>query len=135
VHAFKAGSAFIWSGTDLPPKHLWIVLTNPDPQTGKVVVVMVVTKRQHTDPTTVLVKGDHPFITHDSSVDYGLAKTVTVARLEADAHAATCQPLADVGPAILKQVQAGLQVSPRTVHHIKSYCAVRLAPPPTSPSA
>ena len=49
--------------------HLWFVVTNPDPHA--MVLVMLVSLKPHTDRTLVLDQGDHPFVDHPSSVDFG----------------------------------------------------------------
>ena len=69
-----AGQTLTIAGRTPQEYHLWLVLTDPDRESGKVVAVMVVSKRKHTDPTTLLVPGEHPFLKHPSNVDYGSAK-------------------------------------------------------------
>ncbi len=43
-------------------EHLWVVVTNPDPNTGEVIMVNLTTQRPHSDTTTVLLPGEHPFL-------------------------------------------------------------------------
>jgi hypothetical protein len=52
--------------------HLWFVVTDPDPHA--MVLVMLVSVKPHTDRTLVLEEGDHPFVRHPSSVDFGTAR-------------------------------------------------------------
>jgi hypothetical protein len=92
------------------------------------VAVMVVSKRAHTDPTTSLKPGDHPFIAHESHVDYRTAKPVSTARLRGDMGLGTCVLQQNVGQGVLKRVQAGLLTSERTVNFVKDYCLPLLTP-------
>jgi hypothetical protein len=85
---------------------------------------MVVSKKTHTDPTTTLMPGDHPFIAHESHVDYGTAKPVSVERLRGDWGGGTCELQPNVGQGVLKRVQAGLLVSENTINFVKAYCAL-----------
>lgn len=119
---FRAGATFRWSNADQPDPHLWLVLTDPDPVTGKVVAVMVVTKKDHTDPTTSLLPGDHPFIDHESHVDFRTAKPVSAERLLADMNAGICVVQQNLSQGVLKRVRVGLLTSERTVNFVKDYC-------------
>lgn len=67
----KEGDAFLGA----PPgrtKHLWVVITEPD-ESGCVVLVNVTTateSKQRLDRSCVLDVGDHPFIKHQSLINY-----------------------------------------------------------------
>lgn len=117
---FRAGRAFILAGAAVGPPHLWFVLTDPDP--SKVVAVRVVTARPHTDKTVVLGAGDHPFIRHESNVDYGSATFLVVSKLQSALEAGRCHPEPDMSPDLLERVRRGLLASPRTIHAIAEYC-------------
>lgn len=117
----QAGRALTQVGPD--GKHLWFVLTDPDPKTKKVVVVMLVTARSYTDKTVVLGSGAHPFITRESNVSYGMADFVPLSRLEARLSSGSAKMKADMSPRLLKQVRDGLFASSRTPHDVKDYCA------------
>ncbi len=49
-------------------EHLWVLITRPDPTTREAIMVNVTTQRPHSDTTTVLNRGDHPFIQRPSVV-------------------------------------------------------------------
>ncbi|MDP3940568.1 MAG: hypothetical protein Q8R92_20845 [Deltaproteobacteria bacterium] len=122
---FKAGSAIILSGYPVGSPHLWFVLTDPDSESDQVVAVMVVTVRGHTDRTVTLSAGDHPFIRHDSSLDFGGTKRFQTARLNAALRSGRCELSENMTAALLGKVRAGLLASPRTPHHIIDYCRDR----------
>jgi hypothetical protein len=76
-----AGRALTIAGNTPQEYHLWLILTDPDPESGKVITVMVVSPKKHTDPTVLLVSGEHPFLKHDSHVDYGSAQLKPAVKL------------------------------------------------------
>ena len=104
--------------------HLFLVLTDPDDETRLVVTAVVVTERGHTDKTCILDVGDHPFIRHRSSVDYGSAKFVPLSRLETHITSGVATQAEDIAPEVLGRVRAGLLQSSRTIHAIADYCRV-----------
>jgi len=87
---------------------------------------MVVSRRPHTDKTLTLVPGDHPFIAHESSVDYGGVKRLQTARLKAALKGGRCELKEDMNEGLLQRVRAGLFASPRTPHHMIDYCKTRV---------
>jgi len=121
--------------------HLWVVLTEPDPITKKIAVVMVVTEKKTTDKTVTLDLGDHQFIARKSNVDYGGAHLYDVQRLEA-AIVADDQALREnLKPKLLEKVRKGLYDSTHTPDWMKDYCTSRfdvagktvVAPTPKKP--
>ncbi len=111
----------LWAGLT-GDRHLWFVLTDPDPATSKVVVAMVVTARGHTDKTVTLVSGDHPFIRHESNVDYGSARMVPHDLLEGLVESGDVKLQPEMTTTLLANVRSGLLTSARTIHYISGYC-------------
>jgi hypothetical protein len=120
--------------------HLWIVLTDPDPSDDKVVAVMVVSEKPHTDKTVTLNVGDHPFFQHASNIDFGTAKLFPRVKLENQVHAKG-KLRQDVSPALLERARAGVFGSSRCPNYIKEYFEIRFEstgqpvaakPPPSS---
>lgn len=120
MELLRAGRAFTLTGHAAGPPHLWFVLTDPDP--SKVVAVRVVTTRPHTDKTVVLAPGDHLFIRHESSVDYGSATFLVVRKLESAFKTGRCHLQPDMSASLLGRVRQGLFASSRTTHAIVRYC-------------
>jgi hypothetical protein len=120
VSVVRTGNALTQSGPD--GKHLWFVLTDADPVTGKLVVVMLVTSRPHTDKTVVLRPGDHPFIRHESNVAYGSADFIPLSRLQSRLRSGSAKMRSDMSTELLKAVRDGLIASSRTPRYIKDYC-------------
>lgn len=102
--------------------HLWFVLTDPDPVRDWVVLVMLVTVKEHTDRTVHLDVGDHPFIRHASAVDFGTAKYAPAAKLEDALSSGRATLSEDMSAALLARVRAGLLVSGRTPNDVAGYC-------------
>ena len=94
--------------------HLWIIVTQPDPQTQECAIVSVTTLRNSKDQTVILRVGDHPFIRHDSTIFYGDAMIVDARRLEAEIAAGLALVREKCSPTTLKLVQDGVAVSPFT---------------------
>jgi len=78
----QAGWTFLipQPGTSLD-SHLWIILSDPQADPEKILVVNLTSWRQDKDQACVLEVGDHPFVRHKSCVSYRGAKVVCVARL------------------------------------------------------
>jgi len=123
VEFVAAGRTFLLSGGRFGAnQHLWIILTDPDRKARQVVAAMIVTSRQHTDKTVTLKRGEHPFIEHDSNVDFGGAVLVRVESFYQAMHDGQCHIHQDVSAAVLETVRRGLLTSQETVHFISEYC-------------
>lgn len=116
----QAGRAVTQVGSD--GKHLWFVLTDPDPETKKVVAVMLVTARSYTDKTVELHPGSHPFVVRESNVNYSSADFVPVSRLNSRLASGDAILQPDMAPNLLKKVRKGLLASTRTPNYVKDYC-------------
>src|ERR1039457_2365672 len=94
--------------------HLWIVVTQPDPQTHLCAIASITTLRNSKDQTIILRPGDHPFIRHDSAIFYGDAMIVDARRLDAEIAAGLALRRETCSQATLKLVQDGALASPFT---------------------
>jgi len=102
--------------------HLWIIVTQPDPQTHECAIVSVTTLRNSKDQTVILRVGDHPFIRHDSTIFYGDAMIVDARRLEAENAAGLALFREKCPPATLNLVQDGVAASPFTRPKVLRFC-------------
>ncbi len=122
---FCAGRAFLLAGGLVGAPHLWFVLTDPDPVSHQVVIVMLVSAKAHTDKTVVLRAGDHPWVRHESNVDFGSARPIPVSKLM-DANSSNRLVLQDdMSKELLAVVRAGLLASSRTIHAVKDDCKTK----------
>ncbi|MEP6495254.1 MAG: hypothetical protein ABJF01_21385 [bacterium] len=104
--------------------HLWFVLTDPDAETHRVVIVAVVTERAHTERTVRLLAGDHPFVRHASNVDFGTATYAPASKLEAALADNRGSLSDDMSNELLERVRRGLLASSHTPNDIVAHCAV-----------
>jgi hypothetical protein len=121
MRLLRAGRALVLRDARMGT-HLWFVLTDPDPEHNRKVLVMLVTVRAHTERTLHLEAGDHPFIRHTSAVDFGTATYAPAARLEEALTSGRATLAADMSPLLLERVRAGLLASPRTPNVIAAAC-------------
>jgi hypothetical protein len=118
---FQLGDSFWVQTTHEPVEHLWILITKPNPLNDSSIWVNVTTARPGSDQTTVLQRGDHPALRHESVINYRGAKLVDLVKLEgliqaAKARSGSCCP----GP-ILSKIQAGILASKFTPRKIQSH--------------
>lgn len=118
-----AGDTFLMAVAGRSAKrHLWFVLTDPDPETDEVVIVSLTTLRPGKDQTVILRRGDHPFISHESVVAYWDARLVraTELRRAMDDGEVTCH--SPCSERLLRYIQDGLLASPFTSPKMAAYC-------------
>lgn len=108
---------------DLERKHLFILLC--DPVTGQEVVLLATlssVKEGHWyDDTCVLERGEHPFITKKSFIDYSMSRIVSSEKLENGVNDGTFIPKDPVDDTVLDRILSGLMESPRTPRNIQNF--------------
>jgi len=129
IAEISAGNCLLLPKPRDTTKHLWIILTDPDDNIKRnVVMVNLTTLKKGADKTIVLKVGDHPFIRHDSSVYYADARIVSSLQIiellnnfypDYDLHD-------DCSDVILKKIQQGVLVSDFVSEEIEDYCRARL---------
>jgi hypothetical protein len=108
-------------GSGVTP-HLWIIVTEPAPDSHRCVIVSVTTLRYNKDQTVTLGPGDHPFVRHPSVVFYADAQIVDVRQLRADVIARVAEAREACSSDLLKLVQAGVSASPFTPKKVLTFC-------------
>jgi hypothetical protein len=127
VDLLRAGRALLVRDAAMGT-HLWFVLTDPDPDRGWMVLVMLVTVKPRTDRTLHLDMGDHPFIRHASAVDFGTATYAPASKLQAALSSGRTTLEADMSADLLARVRAGLLTSARTPNEIADDCRAKFQP-------
>lgn len=123
----RAGDTFLLPKFQGGYDHLWIILLDPEPSSGTTIMAnMTSWKFPYQDSTTVLTAGEHPFIKHDSIVNYGDARTVDAAKIEQSFKIGIGSPQQRCSAQLLQKIQSGLMVSPRTPNNVKLYFRKRL---------
>ena len=93
-------------------EHLWIILSDPaNHPDAPVLIANVTTRRAGSDTACALAKGEHPFIKHDSCVNYQdsrLAEAQTLAGALATKLLLAREPVSED---VLRRVRAGAAIS------------------------
>ncbi len=121
-----AGRALYMSLPHVPDAHLWFILTDPDP---RIVMAMMRSSKTFTDKTVTLQPGDHPFVKHESNIDYGVACIQQSRVVDSAIRRNQVTLHQDMSAQLLETVRKGLLHSSRTNHDVRRYCAERLGRP------
>jgi hypothetical protein len=112
----RCGFSFYISG------HLWLVVAELFDSPTKIVIVNLTTKREGSDTTVILKLGDHPFVKHDTVVNYSDARIFSKDDLIAKIERKFFSTDKIFAENILRTIQQGLLISPYTPKGIKESC-------------
>lgn len=90
--------------------HLFVVISDPILDPEKVVIVNMTTDRGK-DQSCILLPGDHPFISHRTSIRYDKARIETNRSLEWLISSGTVTRQAQLLPEVLERVRQGVAIS------------------------
>jgi len=109
------GDAYLLS---TPPndKHLFVVIAPT-----RDLCVNVTSKRNNSDTSCILQQGDHPFIRHDSVINYKKAREVDPAVVQNQISRGNCQQYQHVSSTVLNRIQQGGLTSTRLKNKYKNY--------------
>ena len=113
------GDSFMLPKPGQETEHLWVLITNPDPATHEAIMVNVTTQRPHSETTTILNVGDHPFIQKPSVIFFADARMVDTRLLDAAVRRGAYNAHAAFQARVLLKIQAGLLASTFTPKKIK----------------
>ena len=97
----KAGDTFL-AEID---RHLWVVLSDPDKDPERVLLVSITTITPTKDQACILPRGCHPWVTHDSCVAYGEARVCRMEDLTTLKNAGKLQPHDPLKPWLLQHIR------------------------------
>lgn len=117
---------FLAPKSDVVPAHLWVVACGPVHDPPQVVLVSLSSAREGSDRTTVLQRGDHPFVRHETVVFYQDARVVMVHQLEKLLAAEVARTREGCSPELLQRIQDGCLKSPRIEPWIRETCRAAL---------
>jgi hypothetical protein len=111
-------------GAERSTFHLWIVVTEPDPECGQAVMVSVTTKRDRSDTTVVVTPKDHPWVRHDSVISFADAMFADVRKVEGEMRRfpddySVQNPCSSQ---FMRRIREGLLKSRMTPNKISSHC-------------
>lgn len=101
--------------------HLWIILTDPDPN-GLVAMVNITTPKEGSDRTVVLHAREHPRVSHESVIFFPDARLAPADSIRVGVEANYFELCAPVSPALLARIKNGLLESPFTPVKVVNYC-------------
>lgn len=104
------GFTFLSRHPSYSTEHLFIIISEIIDK--KVLCINVTTQKNCSDNTCILRKGDHPFIRHDSTINYKDAFDPEVKLLEKAIAENTIKPHDAISKALLKRIQKGALTSP-----------------------
>jgi hypothetical protein len=105
-----AGATFLRSDSD---KHLWIVLSDPKTDPDSVLIVNLTTVDARKETVCVLHVGDHPWVRHESCVNYADAVVTSDAKLLPAKDAGAIRLQDPVSAAVLQRMREGAMNSTR----------------------
>lgn len=121
------GDTFMLPKPGVEKEHLWALVTAPDPVTGEAIMVNLTTQHPHSDTTTILQPGEHPFVDRPTVVFYADARIVKESLLDAGLAQGVGRAHVSLSKTVLVRIQAGLLTSPFTPMKIKSAFATAQA--------
>ena len=99
-----AGTTFLLSAVDI---HLWIIISDPNLDAENVLIVNLTTLAPRKEQSCVLKVGDHPWIRHDTCVNYGDSQVTTLDKLVAAQNANALMIQSPASPDVLKRIHEG----------------------------
>lgn len=114
------GDSFMLPKPGQETEHLWVLITNPDPATHEAIMVNVTTQRPHSDTTTILNAGDHPFVQKPSVIFFADARMVDTRLLDAAVRRGAYNAHAAFQTRVILKIQSGLLASMFTPKKIKT---------------
>lgn len=123
----RCGDTFLLPKSAYEVEHLWIVITDPEPDSNKAVCVNITSRNSFSETTVILKKGDHPFIKHESVINYADARELDLGKVYEVLNTPTRQRFAfgicdPCSPELLRRIQDGLLVSRYVKKGLKEYC-------------
>jgi hypothetical protein len=99
-------------GTSLD-SHLWVVISDPVVDAERVLIVNFTTRRKDSDPACILQAGEHPFVHHETCVNYAGAKVVSRAQIQILLQRGLLSSHTSLSVNLLKRIRDGAAASER----------------------
>jgi hypothetical protein len=99
-------------GTSLD-SHLWVIISDPAADEENILIVNFTTSRADSDKACILQPGEHPFVKHETCVNYAGAKILSQANIEMFLNKGLMVAHASVSAALLKRIRDGAADSER----------------------
>ena len=102
----KAGGAFHIQNRDVD-SHLWVVVSDPDRDPERVVMVSMTTYEDYKEDAYLLDAGDHPRVSRKTCIAYNEARMTTLEHLNALSAKGRLVVRDPVSPEVLKRIRDG----------------------------
>lgn len=110
----KLGNTFL-------SQHLWVVISLPWPDDESVVLVSFTTRRKDSDTNCLIQPGEHPWVKHETVVEYEKARIFDLAMQRDLIKLTSTSPShKDVSLGLLARIQQGALVSDLTKQKIQT---------------
>ena len=110
--------------------HLWVVISDPALDENCVLAVNFTTLRPRSDKTCVIHPGEHPFITHDTCVQYLGCQKMKLGTLEEQLNRGQIEKKEPLSPVLLERIRQGITKSIHTPGFAKAILAAQGLIPP-----
>ncbi len=111
----KAGNTFYIRDRGVDT-HLWVVISDPDRDPVRVVMVSMTTYEDYKEDVCLLDVGDHPSIRHKTCIAYNEARMTTLETLNTLIGGGYLSMQPPVSEAVLWRIRAGVSKSTR-IHY------------------
>jgi hypothetical protein len=99
-------------GTSLD-SHLWVIISDPAIDAERILIVNFTTLRADSERACILSAGEHPFVNHDTCVNYGGAKIVSARQIDFLLTKGKLSNHAALSEALLQKIRFGAANSTR----------------------
>jgi hypothetical protein len=90
-----------------------VVISDPTIDPQRVLIINFTTRRKDSDPACILQAGEHPFVHHETCVNYAGAKVVTGDQIQTLLQKGLLTDHTALSAALLKRIRDGAAASTR----------------------
>jgi hypothetical protein len=116
----KRGRTFVNEAHESVRSHLWVVISDPEQDPDRVVIVNLTTLRSGVDESCIVRRGEHGFVSRDSVVNYAESRITRAEDLERLVQGGQLSPSADASENLLRRITEGLDRSKRIARDRRS---------------
>jgi hypothetical protein len=106
----QAGNTFVFSQVDI---HLWMVISDPRKDPANVLIVNFTTLQPIHESCCLVNAGEHPFVHHQTCVNYAASKVTTDQKLELARARGLLTMHQDLSPQLLQRIRESAMESQR----------------------
>ena len=115
------GDCYLINFPSNPTRHLQVVITSVEENTGNFVMVGIESVHKRSDRTTILHPNEHPFIKRDSAIAYRLADVYSLKWLQEKIESGNADKKEPMPLDVLKRICDGLLSSDQTRQRVREF--------------